>query len=66
MKLRKFLCKYNFHSWSYFRMSSVYMESFPESGGWGRECVYCDRLEYLDDDKNEWQCGIRGVIRNEG
>ena len=56
-------CLIGWHEWSHFRMSCEYQKAFPEKSHWGRECVRCDKLQYLSDDKIVWQNGVRGILK---
>lgn len=55
-------CAFGWHVWHYFRMSHKFRLAFPEMAHWGRTCVYCDKLQYLSDNKKHWQNGCRGVL----
>lgn len=57
-------CTWGWHTWHYFRMSVEFRRAFPEMAHWGRDCVYCDKLQYLSNDKTRWQNGCRGVLEN--
>lgn len=62
--MNKLRCYLGIHLWSYFRMAYSFRKAFPETAGWGRECIYCDKLQYLSDDRTEWQTGARGTLMN--
>ena len=55
-------CLVGWHTWHHFRMSPEYRKAFPEQSHWGRECVLCDKLQYLSDDKTHWDNGVRGTL----
>ena len=63
--MNKLECYFGFHLWSYFRMALTFRKAFPEKSGWGRECVYCGKLQYLSDDLTKWNNGVRGELRAE-
>ena len=52
------------HEWYIFRMSPSFRKAFPQMAGWGRECVRCECLEYLSDDRKRWDAGLKGVLVN--
>lgn len=60
--IRKFLCRLGLHEWSHFTLSPEFMRAFPERSRWGRECVHCDRLQYMGDDRSRWDEGVRGTL----